>query len=240
MKHTAVQAIKELKKYASPKKARDSQRFFKTGKGEYGEGDIFWGVTMPEVRTVVKKYAKLSLGEIRQLIRSRVHEQRMAGLLLLVLRYKEAPEHTYEEYVKNIRYVNNWDLVDVTCEHIVGVWCLSQKDTRPLLRFARSRNLWERRISIISTFAFLKSGDDKPTYAIADILLFDEEDLMHKAVGWMLREAGKRVDESRLRKYLDRHARTMPRTTLRYAIERLPKTVQKAYLRGDIRGTLKK
>ncbi len=239
MKQTAVQVIRALKTYASPKKAQVSQRFFKTGKGEYGEGDVFWGVTMPEVRSVVKRFEGLALGEIRQLIRSRVHEQRMAGLLLLVSRYKETPDHTYEEYIKNVRYVNNWDLVDVTCEHVVGAWCVSQKDTRPLVRLARSKNLWERRISIISTFAFLKKGDDKPTYVLADILLFDEEDLMHKAVGWMLREAGKRVDENRLRKYLDRHARTMPRTTLRYAIERLPKTVQKAYLRGDIRGTLK-
>jgi len=216
-----------------------AQRFFKTGKGEYGEGDIFWGVTMPEVRSVVKRFEGISLGEIRQLIRSRVHEQRMTGLLLLTSRHKDNPEQTYEEYLKNLRYVNNWDLVDVTCEHVVGTWCYSKKDIRPLLRLARSKNLWERRISIISTFSFLKKGDDKPTYTIADILLFDEEDLMHKAVGWMLREAGKRVDENRLRKYLDRHARTMPRTTLRYAIERLPKTVQKAYLRGDFRGTLK-
>jgi 3-methyladenine DNA glycosylase AlkD len=164
----------------------------------------------------------------------------MTGLLLLIARYKNDPEQTYDEYIKNIRHVNNWDLVDVTCEHVVGAWCHAQKDIRPLLRLARSKNLWERRIAIVSTFAFLKGGDDKPTYALADILLFDEEDLMHKAVGWLLREAGKKVDESRLRKYLDRHAKTMPRTTLRYAIERLPKTVQKAYLRGDIHGTLKK
>ncbi len=240
MKHTALQVIRALKAHASPKKARGSERFFKTGPGEYGEGDVFWGVTMPETRAVVKRFLGLSLGEIRQLIRSRVHEQRMAGLLLLISRYKDDSDQTYEEYLKSLRYINNWDLVDVTCEHVVGVWCLSKNDIRPLLRLARSKNLWERRIAIISTFAFLKQGDDKPTYSLADILLFDEEDLMHKAVGWMLREAGKRVDESHLRKYLDKHALTMPRTTLRYAIERMPKTVQKAYLRGDIRGTLKR
>ena len=239
MKHTALHVIRALKAHASPKKARASERFFKTGKGEYGEGDVFWGVTMPETRAVVKKFLGLSLGEIRQLIRSRVHEHRMAGFLLLISRYKDDSEQTYDEYLKNIRHVNNWDLVDVTCEHVVGAWCFLKKDTRPLLRLARSKKLWERRIAIISTFAFLKKGDDNPTYTLADILLFDEEDLMHKAVGWMLREAGKRVDEASLRKYLNKHALTMPRTTLRYAIERLPKAVQKAYLRGDIRGTLK-
>jgi 3-methyladenine DNA glycosylase AlkD len=239
MRLSARQVIHQLKKYASLKKARASQRFFKTGKGEYGEGDVFWGVTMPEIRLVAKRFKDLPLGEIRQLIRSRVHEQRMAGLLLLVLRYTENPEQTYEEYLKNLKHVNNWDLVDVTCEHVVGAWCYTNKDIRPLLRLARSKNLWERRISIISTFSFLKKGDDKATYTIADILLFDEEDLMHKAVGWMLREAGKRVNENHLRTYLNRHANTMPRTTLRYAIEHLPKTVQKAYLRGDFRGRLK-
>jgi len=238
MRQTAVQVIRALKKHASVKKARISQRFFKTGKGEYGEGDIFWGVTMPEVRAIVKQYEGLSLGEIRQLIRSRVHEHRMAGLLLLVSRYKENPEQTFDEYQKNLRFVNNWDLVDVTCEHVIGAWCFAKKDIRPLSRFARSRNLWERRIAIISTFAFLKKGDDTPTYAMADILLFDEEDLIQKAVGWSLREAGKRVSEVHLRTYLNRHAGVMPRTALRYAIERLPKTVQKAYLRGDVRGTL--
>jgi 3-methyladenine DNA glycosylase AlkD len=195
---------------------------------------------MPETRAVVKRFIGLPLGEIRQLIRSRVHEQRMTGLLLLIARYKDEPDHTYVEYIKNLRHVNNWDLVDATCEHVVGAWCYAHKDTRPLLKLARSKNLWERRIAIVATFAFLKAGDDKPTYTLADILLFDEEDLMHKAVGWLLREAGKRVDEKNLRKYLDKYANTMPRTTLRYAIERLPKTVQKAYLRGDIRATLKK
>lgn len=238
MKHTAIQVIGALKKHASVKKARASQRFFKTGKGEYGEGDIFWGVTMPETRAVVKRFMGLPLGEIRRLIRSRVHEHRMAGLLFLVARYKSAPEQTYDEYVKSIRYVNNWDLVDVTCPHVIGAWCASKKDVRPLLRLARSRNLWERRIAIIATFAFLQKGEDTPTYTMADILLFDEEDLLHKAVGWSLREAGKRVSEKHLRTYLNRHAGTMPRTTLRYAIERLPRAVQKAYLRGDVRGTL--
>lgn len=231
MKNTALNVIRALKVHASPKKARASERFFKTGPGEYGEGDVFWGITMPELRSVVKKFAGLGLGEIRQLIRSRVHEQRMTGLLLLVLRYKKEPDQTYVEYLKNLRYVNNWDLVDVTCEHVIGAWLQEKNDVRPLLRLARSRDLWERRISIISTFAFLKKGDDAPTYLIADILLHDEHDLIRKAVGWMLREAGKRVDEKRLRKYLDKHAKTMPRTTLRYAIERLPRSVQKAYLR---------
>jgi 3-methyladenine DNA glycosylase AlkD len=159
----------------------------------------------------------------------------MAGLLFLVDRYKEHPEHTYEEYMKSLKYVNNWDLVDVTCPSIVGEWCASKDDSRPLLRLARSRNLWERRVGMISTFGFLKKNDDKPTYLIADILLHDEEDLIQKAVGWMLREAGKRVNEKRHRKYLDRNAHHMPRTTLRYAIERLPQTVQKAYLRGEIK-----
>jgi 3-methyladenine DNA glycosylase AlkD len=239
MKHTALHVIKELKRFATQKKARVSERFFKTGPGEYGEGDVFWGITMPEQRSVVKKFVGISLGEIRQLIRSRVHEQRMVGFLLLIQRYKDEPDQTYVEYLKNIRYVNNWDLVDATCEHVIGAWLRDKNDVRPLLRLARSRDLWERRIAIISTFAFLKKGDDAPTYLIADVLLHDEHDLIRKAVGWMLREAGKRVDEKRLRKYLDKHAKTMPRTALRYAIERLPKTVQKTYLRGDIHATIK-
>jgi 3-methyladenine DNA glycosylase AlkD len=233
MKQSALQVIRALKKFAHPKKARLAQRFFKTGEGEYGEGDVFWGVTMPEVRSVVKQFLDLPIGEIRQLVRSRVHEQRMVGLLLLVHRAKSDLEHTYVEYMKSLRYVNNWDLVDATCEYIVGAWSHRHNDMRPMIALARSKNLWERRIGVVSTFAYTKKGDDRPMYLIADIVLHDEQDLIQKAVGWMLREAGKRVSEGRLRKYLDRHAQHMPRTTLRYAIERLPKPVQKAYLRSE-------
>lgn len=220
---TAAGIVKQLKLLASPEKAKISSGFFKTGKGQYGEGDRFLGVTVPQQRSIAKKHRGLPFSEIEILLGSPYHEARLTGLLILTYRFERADEKTKKEifnfYLAHISAVNNWDLVDVTAPNIVGGYLLGKKSTRKILhRFARSENLWERRIAIVSTFAFIRNGDFADTLAIAETFLADRHDLIHKATGWMLREVGKR-DETVLKNFLDTHAAIMPRTMLRYAIE---------------------
>jgi 3-methyladenine DNA glycosylase AlkD len=231
---TAQDVVHELAQHASDTDAVNLQWFFKTGPGEYGEGDQFIGVRVPMIRKVCKTYRDLSLTEVQQLIESPVHEHRMAGLIILTLRYQRASSQVkndiFDLYMSQLmrRNVNNWDLVDVTCRHIVGEH-LFENRTR-LYELAKSENLWERRVSIIATFAYIAKGDPSTSLELAELLLHDKHDLMHKAVGWTLREVGRRCDEALLRDFLDRHAHHMPRTALRYAIERLPEPDRQRYM----------
>ncbi|MDP3981119.1 MAG: DNA alkylation repair protein [Chlamydiota bacterium] len=222
----------ELKAKANSEKARVLMRFFKTGPGEYAEGDQFLGVVVPESRKLVKKYQNLLLRDCTQLIHSPVHEERLIGLLLLVNRYNKASQqeqsNIYETYLRNTTHVNNWDLVDLTAPHIVGRH-LFNKPKQILYTLARSKNLWERRIAILASFYFIKRDHFNVTCDIAKILLKDEHDLIHKAVGWMLREIGKRnmhVEED----FINRFGLKMPRTMLRYAIEKFPERKRRYYL----------
>ncbi len=230
--------IKELQEASSHEKVEIYQRFFKTGKGEYGAGDIFIGLTMPEQRRISGKYTDLSLPKVQELLNSKIHEHRMSGLIILVNKYKKANERERENifgfYLKNTKRINNWDLVDVTCPNIVGDFLYNHaKDKKILYALAHSENLWEKRISIISTLYFIKYNDFEDALAISEILLNDKHDLIHKAVGWMLREVGKK-DVETLKKFLKFHYKNMPRTALRYSIERFPEPERKSYLKGDI------
>ncbi|MBN1169578.1 DNA alkylation repair protein [Candidatus Micrarchaeota archaeon] len=208
----------ELGKLANPEKAKILQGFFKTEKGQYGEGDIFIGVSVPETRAVAKKYRTLKLDEVKKLLDSRIHEERLAALLILVEKYGKNKKKVYEFYLKNSKKINNWDLVDLSAPKIVGNYLLD-KDRKPLYRLAKSKNLWERRIAIVATYAFIKNNQFEDTLRISESLLEDRHDLIHKAAGWMLREIGKRNQEAE-EEFLKKHCRHMPRTMLRYAIEK--------------------
>lgn len=229
--------LKELKKYSSPKKAAILQRFFKTKKGEYGEGDKFIGVVVPDIRKVVKSYQDLDLAEVVLSLHSPIHEERLCAVLILVTQYKKADakqqKKIFQLYLKNYKFINNWDLVDLSAPNIVGAY-LRDKPKDILYKLAKSKNLWQKRIAMLATFDDIYHKKSEETIKIAKILLHDEHDLIHKAVGWMLREVGKRVDEKVLLKFLDEYYRTMPRTSLRYAIERLPEAKRLAYLHGKI------
>ena len=217
-------------------KAKVLKRFFKTDKGEYGEGDIFLGLTVPESRKIAKKYSSLSLEEVKSLLESKIHEERLIALLILVNNYQKSNENIKKEiynfYLKNTDKINNWDLVDLTADKIIGDYLLNNKKDI-LYKLAKSDNLWERRVSIISTFQFIKNNEFKDVLNIAEILLRDKHDLIHKAVGWMLREIGKRNLEA-LESFLNKHYRSMPRTMLRYAIEKFQEDKRQAYLKGEI------
>ena len=218
---------KELQESASPERAAGSQRYFKTGSGQYGEGDIFIGVSNPKIRELSKKY-NLSFEEIQELLDSEIHEERLIGLLILIRNKNK--EGSFKFYLKNTKRINNWDLVDLTAHKIVGDWLLD-KPRDILYDLAKSDNLWERRISIISCFAFIRDEDFKDALAIAEILLNDKHDLIHKAVGWVLREVGKKNQEVE-EDFLKKHYSNIPRTMLRYAIERFEEEKRKAYLKG--------
>jgi len=228
---------KELTKAANQKQAANLQRFFKTGPGEYGVGDIFLGIKVPQQRQIAKKYPNLSQAEINQLLASKIHEFRLVGLLILIEQYQRAATSPAKEkivkfYLKNSRRINNWDLVDLSVYKILGDWLLIKKEAGKILdRLASSDNLWERRMAMIATYAFIKAGRSEETIKIAKKLLADSEDLMHKAVGWMLREVGRRVSREILLKFLDKYAPQMSRTTLRYALEHLPENQRQSYLR---------
>jgi 3-methyladenine DNA glycosylase AlkD len=231
----AANVKKELRRLADKKKAQVLRGFFKTGPGEYGEGDIFLGVTAPQIRRILQEQNELSLGQTQVLLRSPIHEERAFALLSLVglcqrSDDKKLKEKVYKLYFRNTKYINNWDLVDLSAPQIVGAY-LADKSKTPLAALALSKSLWERRIAILATFHFIKNYEFSMTLQIAAILLRDKEDLMHKAVGWMLREVGKRnlAEEER---FLKKHCRKMPRTMLRYAIERFPEDKRQAYLRG--------
>ncbi len=229
----------DLLSLANPAKAKLLSGFFKTGKGQYGEGDLFLGLTVPQQRSIAKQYLGISIDALMAFLKSPYHEFRLTALIILVYKYEDATcannqwvqKQIYEFYLKNIFAANNWDLVDVTCPRIIGAYLYTQSRlARKLLyRLARSKNLWEKRIAIISTAYFISKGEFDDTFAIAEILLHDDHDLIHKAVGWMLREVGKR-NQAVEEKFLQQYAKVMPRTMLRYAIERFDEKERKSYL----------
>jgi len=230
---TAKSVQERLAALADPARARILAGFFKTGPGEYGEGDRFRGIPVPMQRRVARDFHGLPLREIDRLLRSPWHEDRLTALLILTLRFPRAAEteqrEIYSFYLRRARRVNNWDLVDLTAPCIVGGWLVG-RSIGPLRRLARSRDLWERRIAMVATFAFIRRGEFGAAEEIAETLLRDPHDLIHKAAGWMLREVGKR-DRATLERFLDRHAATMPRTMLRYAIEKFSPARRQRYLR---------
>lgn len=228
----------ELRSLSDPQRAKASLRFFKTGKGEYGEGDKFMGVNSPNQWKVVNKYWKeIEMSEIEKLVKSPIHEERMVGLLILTKKFKKATlyeqEKIYDFYLKHTAFINNWDLVDLTAYRIVGAF-LEKKEKSILEKLAKSKSLWERRIAILSTFYYIGKGQSKESLKIAKILVADKHDLIHKAVGWMLREIGKRCGEEIEENFLKRYYKIMPRTMLRYAIERFPEEKRHKYLDGLI------
>lgn len=231
-KLTLSQLKKELKSLANPKQAKILQRFFKTGPGEYGAGDIFLGIKVPVQRGVAKKYTHLGFANIENLLKSKIHEHRLVGVLILVSKYKEVGEQEKKKifnfYLKNYQGINNWDLVDLSAPNIVGDYLLN-KNKDILYKLAKSKNLWQKRIAIISTFTFIKNNEFGDTLKISKLLLNDDNDLIHKAVGWMLRELGKR-DQKVEEQFLKKHGKKMPRTMLRYAIERFEEKKRKSYL----------
>ncbi|MFH1075918.1 MAG: DNA alkylation repair protein [Pseudomonadota bacterium] len=236
MKITAQEIQDALRKLGDKTRAEHASRFFKTGKGEYGEGDKFLGIRVPVIRSQVKKYKGILLDEIMLLLRSAFHEERLFALLMLVEMFSKGNEQkkkkVYKLYLDNTIYINNWDLVDLSAGYVVGAY-LADKDKSPLYKMARSKNLWERRISIISTLYMIRRNDFEDALAISAILKNDGADLIHKAVGWMLREIGKR-DLTVEKDFLNKNYKDMPRTMLRYAIERFPEKERKLYLKGEI------
>lgn len=225
--------LTRLHQAASPQDRATLTRFFKTGPGEYAEGDQFLGVRTPAIRQLVKQSDPLTGIEVRELVRSPWHEERMLGLLIWVRRFQRGTEleqeKIYRLYVEHLPFINNWDLVDVTAAHVVGAW-LHARSRQPLHRFVQSTHLWTRRIAIVSTHAFIRLNDYGETLELAEKLLADRHDLMHKATGWMLREVGKR-HQTKLLDFIDEHLPKMPRTMLRYALECLPTDQAQAYLR---------
>lgn len=232
----AALAKKTLRALANPDKARILSSFFKTAPGEYGHGDVFIGITVPEIRKIAKNFCSLKAKEVTTLLKSAIHEERSLALFILIFQYTSANQCQKNKiialYLKHTARINNWDLVDLSAHQLLGDH-LKNKDRSLLDQLAQRMNMWERRIAIVSTFAFIRDNELEDTFRIADILLFDKEKLIHQAVGWMLREAGKK-DLSALKKYLKPRYKRMPRTLLRYAIERFPRPLYKKYLKGVI------
>jgi len=229
----------ELKKSANKQKAEILQRFFKTGKGEYGEGDVFLGITVPKQRAIARKFAaKIDFPDLQKLLASKIHESRLIALLILVDKYEQNKDallrrQIVDFYLKNTKYINNWDLVDLSVYKILGDWLLINYNKIDILdKLAVSKNLWERRIAMVATYAFIRKGKTEEVVHIAEQLLNDSHDLIHKAIGWMLREMGKRVSEPALIKFLNKHKTKMPRMALRYAIERLQPEQREYYLKN--------
>ncbi|MDR2384723.1 MAG: DNA alkylation repair protein [Tannerella sp.] len=234
---TAEFILNELKSIASPEKAKILSGFFKTRQGEYGAGDLFLGVVVPHIRNIAKANRKTPPTEIRTLLQSNFHEARLCALAIITEQFKKAKETERKEifnfYLANIERINNWDLTDLTCPTIIGLYLLDKDDRSILYKMSESKNLWEQRISIVSTLAFIRNNDLNDTFALSKKLLFHKHHLIHKAVGWMLREAGKRNKEL-LVAFLDKYAAKMPRTALRYAIEKFPQQERLYYLHKDI------
>lgn len=232
----AGQITNELKIISDPEKAKHSSRFFKAGPGQYGEGDEFLGITVPEQRKVAKKYRELPATEIQKLLQNKYHEFRLTALMLMVYKIEKGGVAELEEmtnlYLNNLVAVNNWDLVDSSCYHILGRY-LKDKEREMLYDFAKSDDLWKKRIAMITCYRFIKNDDFRDAFQIAEILLHNEHDLIHKAVGWMLREIGKRDLESE-ETFLKKHYQTMPRTMLRYAIENFDEPLRLKYLNWKI------
>ena len=223
---------KEIQKQKNPQKALFLQRYFKTGKGEYGEGDIFLGLTVPQQRIIAKKFCDLSLEETLKLLKSTIHEYRSIALMILVWSYQKTStvkkQTIVETYLKHTTYINNWDLVDASAPYILGDYLFTKKKDL-LYKLAKSKNLWERRIAMLTTYYFIKNNEFYDALKVANILLRDQHDLVHKAVGWMLREIGKRSQKTE-ELFLKKHYLTMPRTMLRYAIERFSREKRNYYL----------
>lgn len=233
--------FQDVKALADPVRAKASQRFFKTGIGEYGEGDLFLGLTVPQCRELAKKYQDLSFIDVTKILTSPIHEERLIALLILVERYKKAEkkdkEYIFHFYLAHIVYINNWDFVDLSADKIVGQWLFDNGKTLKidlLTKLATSDSVWERRIAIMATFRFIKNNLPEETFRVAELLLNDTHDLIHKAVGWMLREVGKRCSVEVEESFLRKHYKNMPRTMLRYAIERFPEKKRLGYLQGRI------
>lgn len=234
----------ELRKAADPEKAKGLARFFKTGKGQYGEHNLFLGISVPDSRKLAIKYNELSFDEIRELLKSKVHEERLIALLILVHNFRLGSDPKrkaiFEYYLANTKYINNWDLVDLSADKIVGEYLVlgtkeqSNKGLKVIKGLARSKSMWERRIAIIATYAFIKRGESKLTFEISKKLIDDRRDLIQKAVGWMLREVGKRCGQETEEQFLVRHYKQMGRTCLRYAIEHFSRELRKKYLLGQI------
>lgn len=222
--------VEELAKLANAERAKISAGFFKTGKGQYGEGDKFLGVYVPDVRKIAKKYVNASEKEIEELLKSPIHEHRLCSLLILVHKFQKNcdKESIVKNYLSKTCFINNWDLVDLTANKILGNYLLD-KERSILYKLAKSPHLWERRIAIVATFAFIQNNQLADTFRIAETLMNDKQDLIHKACGWMLREAGKHNMQA-LQEFLDKHRKQMPRTMLRYAIERMSYAARKKYL----------
>ncbi len=233
---TVPEIQNKLRKLANKEKAKLLQGFFKTGPGQYGEGDVFLGITVPVLRKLAKECREATVADAIALLQSEIHEQRLLALFLLIHAYAQGNEavkkRIYGLYLKNTRSINNWDLVDLSAPNIVGEYLLN-RNRKPLYAFARSRELWKKRIAILATFRFIKQGDFSDSLSIAGMLLKDDHDLIHKAVGWMLREVGKR-DMRAEEGFLRKHCQTMPRTMLRYAIERFPEMKRQRYLKGKV------
>jgi len=225
-----------IRENADKDHAKTMQWFFKTGKGEYGEGDVFLGLKVPLQRKIARMFNDLELSDLKQLLQSNIHEERLTSLLILVEQYQNVDvngkEKIYKFYIQNSQHINNWDLVDLSAPKIVGEHLL-HSDKKILFKYARSKNLWKKRIAIISTFTFIKNNKLTTSLELSDILLYDEHDLIQKAVGWMLREVGK-MNKKVLEKFLKPRYNTMPRTMLRYAIEKFPEQKRKKYLKGTI------
>lgn len=231
MLHSITEELQSLK---NKKKAKLLSGFFKTGKGEYGQGDLFLGIVVPSQRKVAKKYPNLKLSELQTLLSSKIHEFRLTSLFILIDKYKKADENEKKEivqfYLSNTKNINNWDLVDLSAPNILGDY-FKNKDKSIIYKLADSHHLWEKRIAILSTFAFIRNNMFEDALKLSEILIKDNHDLIHKAIGWMLREIGKRnlkIEED----FLKKHYKTMPRTMLRYAIERFPEQKRKQYLNG--------
>jgi 3-methyladenine DNA glycosylase AlkD len=229
---------KDVQALANPKKAKLVQGYFKTGPGQYGEGDIFLGLTVPQSRSIAVKYKDLAYLEISALLKSKNHEERFIALVILIHNYKYGNEKdrkkTYNFYLKHLRYINNWDLVDLSAHSILGAW-LMDKDRKMLLKLATSKNLWSRRIAVVATYHFIKYQKSSAwTFKIAEMLLNDKHDLIHKAIGWMLREIGKNISHEEEEIFLKKHYKNMPRTMLRYAIEHFDPALRQAYMKNKI------
>ena len=229
--------IKLMRSKANPQKARLLNGFFKTEKGQYAQGDRFLGIMVPQTRKIAKQFAGLALSDIVKLLHSKYHEERLAALLIMVSQFNKGDDRLkgdiFKLYISNTKHINNWDLVDLTAGHIVGAY-LEDKPKDLLYMFARSKDLWRKRISILSTFKYIYNGKPQETLTIARILLNDDHDLIHKAVGWMLREVGKRCSQKSEEEFLKKYYKKMPRTMLRYAIERFPEKLRQKYLKGLI------
>ena len=237
---TLSKLITKTKKLYSKERAEHSKYFFKTGPGQYGEGDIFWGLSVPEMRQLAREFQDLSFDDVAILLSDKVHELRLIGLTILVEKYQEAKDdkikkNIYQFYIKHRAAANNWDLVDLSVYKIMGDYLVHHPKERSILyRFIKSKNMWERRLAMVSCVAYIRNNETADTLKLAELLLYDQEDLMHKASGWMLRELGKR-DEIALSNFLDKHINVMPRTMLRYAIEKFEEEKRLKYLKAKIK-----